>query len=265
MSSSIPFHIMGQKTVQVHIPYPLLIERLDYVISEGINPEVYLDGEFLEKADTAVLKDIRERFREKGLTITMHGPYEGVNPRSADEEKREFTVKRYMEALRAASYLKPKTLVLHAGYSHREYKGDKDLWFEQSMKTWPPFVRMAERLGVVIAVENVFERTPDTLKRLVEEIGSPNLRLCIDAGHLNSFARADMTEWIREVGHLIAEVHLHDNSGSHDEHLPLGEGSIDFPLFFKLLSQYAKDPVYTIEPHGEEEVRRGIEAVKRYI
>ena len=256
---------MAQKTVQVHIPYPLLIERLDYVISEGINPEVYLDGSFLEDADPMVLGGIRQRFKEKGLTITMHGPYEDVHPGSPDEDKRLFAEKRYTEALKAAAYLKPRTLVLHAGYSDRVFKGDKELWLNQSLKTWPPFVRIAERLGVIIAAENVFEKTPDTLKLLVEEIGSPHFRLCIDAGHLNAFVRADLKDWIKEIGPLIAEVHLHDNNGRNDEHLPLGEGSIDFPLFFRLLSEYAKDPVFTIEPHGEEEMRRGIAAVRRYL
>jgi sugar phosphate isomerase/epimerase len=50
-----------------------------------------------------------------------------------------------------------------------------------------------------------------------------------------------------------------------DEHLPVGEGGFDFNQFFALLSQYKLNPLYTIEPHEEAHLWRGLEAVKKYI
>jgi sugar phosphate isomerase/epimerase len=50
-----------------------------------------------------------------------------------------------------------------------------------------------------------------------------------------------------------------------DEHLPVGEGSFDFNQFFALLSQLNLNPLYTIEPHEEAHLWRGLEAVKEYI
>jgi sugar phosphate isomerase/epimerase len=63
-------------------------------------------------------------------------------------------------------------------------------------------------------------------------------------------------------GHIegAREVHLHDNHGEADEHLPIGEGGFDFDRFFKLLSQFGLNPVYTIEPHEEAHLRRSLEA-----
>lgn len=252
------------KKVQVHIPYPLLLERLEDVLSLNINPEIYIDGEYLD-ADPGDLKEIRKRFTEQGLTITLHGPYAGLNPGSADEDKRIYTAERYRQAFRVASYLRPKTIVLHAGYSERTFKGDFDLWLSQGMKTWPEFVQEAARINTTIAAENIFEKKPDSLKRLVESINSANFRLCIDTGHLNIFSAVEMEEWFKELGPYIAEVHLHDNRGSVDDHLPLGEGSIDFKTLFGALKAYAKDPVYTIEPHGEDVLKRAIKAVKRFL
>jgi sugar phosphate isomerase/epimerase len=50
-----------------------------------------------------------------------------------------------------------------------------------------------------------------------------------------------------------------------DEHLPVGEGEFDFNQFFTLLSQSKLNPLYTLEPHEEAHLRRGLEAVKKYI
>ncbi len=253
-----------EKEVQVHIPYPVLMDRFEDVLSAGISPEVFLDGDGLDSASPDDLRRIREEFAARGLTVTMHGPYGSINPGSANEEVRRGTEKRYERVLEVLEGLRPRTVVLHAGYNERKFHGDTDLWLAQSMKTWPRFVKEAERIGVVIAAENIFEKTPATLKALVDEIDSPNFGVCIDSGHLNVFSTVEMEEWFSTLAHKIMEVHIHDNSGEADDHLPVGEGHIDFPLFFSLLKKYAADPVYTIEPHGEEVMRRSIKAIRKF-
>ncbi len=254
----------GEK-IQVHLPYPLLSARYDEVLGLGIDPEVYIDGEDLVVADRDFLRRAGAEFGARGLRITQHGPYLGLNPASPDEERRRLTVSRYHSAFEAAEALGAVNIVLHAGYSRRTYGGDVARWLELSMKTWPQFVRRAEDAGMTIAAENILEREPGPLKRLVEEIDSPAFRLCIDSGHLNVFSEVDFEEWFRTLGPYIAELHLHDNNAEVDEHLPLGEGSIDFVRYFGLLQKYDVRPVYTIEPHSEEAFPRAIEAARRFI
>lgn len=254
-----------EKKVQVHVPYPYLLEKIGSITDAGINPEVYMDGFFIEQALPQDLERIQGAFADKGLTITLHGPYMDMNPGSMDEATRLSTVSMYGKVFKAIEHLRPKNVVLHAGYHEKKYKGDYGKWLSQSMKTWPRFVLEAERLGTVIAVENIFEREPSTLKLLMENIRSENFGVCIDAGHMRVFSKVDMEEWFAALGQRIVEVHLHDNHGKHDDHLPLGEGSIDIPRFMSLLKQYAGNPVYTIEPHGEDAMKRAIEAVKRYL
>jgi len=254
-----------EKTIQVHVPYPYLMEKADSLIEAGINPEIYMDGFFIEEAVPSELERIRDGFAARGLSITLHGPYLDMNPGSGDEAVRLSTAAMYAKVLRVMERLRPKTVVLHAGYHEKKYRGDFDLWLGQSLKTWPSLVVEAEKLGSIIAVENIFEKEPSTLRLLMDAISSPNFGICVDAGHLRVFSTVDMEEWFRSLGSRIAEVHLHDNHGKHDEHLPLGEGSIDFPRFLGLVAQYATNPVYTIEPHGEEAMRRAIEAVRKYL
>lgn len=260
--------IMGSeasKKVQVHVPYPVLLERLEFFRDEKINPEVYMDSSHLESAAPEDLEEIKNEFASNGLTVTMHGPYIDLNPGSANEEKRRSTADRYRQVFDAIKYLRPKNVVLHGGYNEKKFHGNIGLWLEQSLKTWPEFVKRAEEYGTVIAVENIFDRTPDALAALMEAVESPNFGICIDSGHLNVFSKVDIEDWFELLGDRIAEVHLHDNHGKNDEHLPLGEGAIDFKLFFTLLKKYGNNPVYTIEPHGEEMMRRAIQAIKKFL
>jgi sugar phosphate isomerase/epimerase len=67
------------------------------------------------------------------------------------------------------------------------------------------------------------------------------------------------------LGEFLREVHLHDNHREMDEHLPVGEGGFDFNQFFSLLSQLKLNPLYTIEPHEEAHLWRGLQAVKKFI
>jgi len=254
-----------EKTVQVHFPYRVLIARLGEIVAERINPEIFMDRVDLEEASPGELKKVASSLAKAGLSVTMHGPYTGVNPGSTDESVRIHTMEVYGKAFEAASILRPRTIVLHAGYKEGRSKGGSMEWMAQSMRTWPHFVEIAAEIGVTIAAENIFEKEPSTLKALVDEVGSPHFRVCLDAGHLAVFSRVPFEEWFSALGPYIAEVHLHDNHSGADEHLPLGEGTIDFPLFFHLLDLYADGPVYTIEPHGDDTTRRAIKAIKAYL
>ncbi len=251
--------------IQVHIPYGMLLKRFDEVVGAGLNPEIFLDGTALDHAKPDDLKRISTAMRENGRTITIHGPYMDLSPGGADEKMRTATVERYRQTFEAAAYLRPRAVVLHGGWDDRRFDGDVGLWLAQSLKTWPEFIKEAERLGTVIAVENIFDEGPGPLKALMESASSPNFGICFDAGHQNIFSDASMQEWFGAIGQYIAEVHIHDNMGGKDDHLVAGDGTIDFTEFFGLLGKYARDPIHTIEPHGEEVLWRGIEAVARFL
>jgi sugar phosphate isomerase/epimerase len=255
--------------IQVHVPFKILRDRTGGVIQERINPEVYLDGESLDDASDEELKGLGERLRDEGLRVTVHGPFMDLSPGAVDEVVRRATAERFRQALKAASYLGARAIVLHADYDDRRFDDNVDIWLSQSMKTWPEIVRIAGDAGIVIAAENIFETEPSPLKRLVEAVNSPDFGLCLDVGHLNIFSKTSNCDWLTVVGAYIKELHLHDNNGKYDEHLAVGLGNIDFPEFFRLLKDLVTSrgvsPIYTIEPHGEDAVMPAIKAVSRYL
>jgi len=188
-----------------------------------------------------------------------------LSPGGVDKKIKEVTLDRFTKVIELALLFKPKTIVFHPGYEKWKFNGNVDLWFKSSLQTWRPLVKEAEALGLTLAIENVFEESPDSLKALLEKIDSTHFRFCFDTGHYHVFNKTPLLDWFNALSKYMVEVHLHDNHREMDEHLPIGEGNFDFDQFFKLLSQYRLKPIYTLEPHEEDHLWRGLEAVKKYI
>jgi sugar phosphate isomerase/epimerase len=245
----------------------MLLQRIDFAIKNRINPEIYFSAEDLDACREKDIQDLSDTLKKNQLEITVHGPFMDLSPGGVDRRVKEVTFDRLSKTIGLALFFKPKAIVFHPGYERLKFDGNVKLWLESSLQTWRPLVKEAEELGLTLAIENVFEESPDPLKALLEEIGSTHFRFCFDTGHYHAFtlAKTPLPEWFEALGKYMVEVHLHDNHREMDEHLPIGEGNFDFDQFFKLLSQYGLNPIYTLEPHEEDHLWRGLEAVKRYI
>ena len=64
------------------------------------------------------------------------------------------------------------------------------------------------------------------------------------------------------LGARIGQVHIHDNNGLLDEHLPVGEGNFPFHTFFDLIRKRRLRPVITLETHSEKQLWRMLENIK---
>lgn len=251
--------------VFAHVPYWFLQKNLALVLERRVNPEVHISGEGFDNLDPGELKRIAASLEENGLNTTMHAPYVDLNPGSTERMVREATLRRFHQTLDAAEILRPRVIVLHPGYDRWRYGDNKDLWLKQSIVTWQEVLGRATEIGCTLAVENIFEEEPSTLKALFEAMDSPLLRHCFDTGHWNLFVKVSMEEWFAEVGSYIAEAHIHDNYGIKDDHNAIGEGNIDFGLFFRLMEQYAPNAAWTLEAHSKETLEKALVNIGKYV
>jgi len=251
-------------TVYAHVPYPMLVANLPTVISRRINPEIFFSGETLDILIPEEVSAIAGQLGEAGLRCTFHAPFMDLNPGSVERLVREATMHRFEQVLAAADILRPDVIVVHPGYDRWRYGESQDKWLAHSIATWRRVLERTEIIGTTIAVENIFEEEPSTLKALLEEIDHPRLRHCFDVGHWNLFHSVGMEEWFAELGSFVAEAHIHDNFGKRDDHLPLGEAAIDFDLFFSLMERYAPGAAWTIEAHCREALDRALLAIETY-
>lgn len=251
--------------IQINVPYPMLLEKIDFVLANRIHPEIFFSAEDLDTYNKKDVKQLANILHQNGLEITLHGPFMDLSPGGFDRKIKEVTLDRFSKTILLGEIFKPKAIVLHPGYEKWKFDGYVKLWLESSLQTWGLLVKKAEKTGVVLAIENVYEEDPDSLVTLLKEIDSPSVRFCFDTGHHHVFSKSPLSVWFEALGRYLIEVHLHDNHRETDEHLPMGEGGFNFPEFFNLLSQYKLAPIFTIEPHQEDHLWRGLEAARKYI
>ena len=98
----------------------------------------------------------------------------------------------------------------------------------------------AHHVGVVLSLENTNTEMgdPQYLRNFVDETRLTGLRFNFDIGHAH-LADGPVEERIPKsfapLRELVAGVHLHDNHGDKDEHLPPYDGTIDWPAAIALL------------------------------
>ncbi|MGA2427716.1 MAG: sugar phosphate isomerase/epimerase family protein [Candidatus Acidiferrum sp.] len=98
----------------------------------------------------------------------------------------------------------------------------------------------ARHLGVTICVENTTSEmgAPSYLRSFVDETRLAGLRFNFDIGHAHLADGAEenrIAESFEPLRELVAGVHVHDNHGEKDEHLPPYDGTIDWAAAVKLL------------------------------
>lgn len=132
------------------------------------------------------------------------------------------------------------------GMTTKSPKHKKELLklFSQSMKE---IIAYAKPFGIKIMLENTAGRGEikefSDFKWLVDK--TPGLYVHLDVGH--AFVMGGMKEierYLKAFSRKTLYVHIHDNHGKEDEHLGIGEGSIDFRETVRLLKKYGyKEPL----------------------
>jgi sugar phosphate isomerase/epimerase len=128
-------------------------------------------------------------------------------------------------------------LVLHMGSSRETADPRKR---DAAFSTLEHLVLHAHHAGVTICVENTTSEMGDPayLRAFVDETRLTGLRFNFDIGHAH-LAELPEEERIEKsfapLRELVASVHLHDNHGDKDEHLPPYDGSIDWPAGIRVL------------------------------
>lgn len=246
----------------VHIPYSKFYEYLDIIQKEKLNLEIYFDGKSLDEINDRALLRLKDSLFYNP-SLSFHGPFLDLSPSAFDPRVRDITIERFNQVFAIAEILSPKCIVFHSGYDKWKYAFKVNIWLEQSLFTWERILKKAESLKINIAIENIFEEEPESLRLLMDKVSSPFFGICFDTGHFNLFSRSSLEEWISVLGQFIFEFHLHDNNGKFDEHLGLLSGTFDFKKLFNLIEK--RDYLYTIEAHNPDEVFKSLKRLNELI
>jgi sugar phosphate isomerase/epimerase len=143
----------------------------------------------------------------------------------------------FKRALDVSEELPFSRMVLHMGGSRETADPRKR---DAAFSSLEHLVLHAHHAGVTLAVENTTSEMGDPayLRAFVDETRLTGLRFNFDIGHAN-LADGPADERLEKsfvpLRDLVASVHLHDNHGDKDEHLPPYDGSIDWSAAIPLL------------------------------
>lgn len=195
--------------------------------------------------------------------VLLHGPFLDLYPASPDPEIVAVARRRHEAALEAAAAVGAGTYVAHLNsiplIRNPAYR---DRFAAAAAEFWLPLADRAGRSGTTVVLENMWEPGPDLQRRVVDAAGHPHLKASFDNGHALVFSDVSAPAWIRELGGDLAHAHLHDNGGEVDAHLPVGEGTEDWPALFSALREHAPGAVVVAESDRLEPNRRSLAALR---
>jgi sugar phosphate isomerase/epimerase len=200
-----------------------------------------------------------------GLDAIVHGPGSISAGRREDD--------RALEGLLAYSAEAGAGLVVYHGRNFPDEPNSEDLALAET-RSLARLARLAERLGLTIAVENLapvfpgperLGHTPMLLRALCRRISSPSLGLCLDLGHAHIVAdcrHAQVGDLLEPVLDAVVLFHLHDNLGARrsipdrpdldplrlDLHLPPGRGTMPWIDVAALLRDHRAPLILEIHP-----------------
>ena len=250
------------KRIHAHMPYHLLPTYLEMIVQNKLNLEIYFSHYVLQNMDKKKCAEAAKILADTGLKVTFHAPFMDLRPAALDDKIRQTSLDRIKQVFDLVPYFHPLKIVCHPSFDERYYVSCDDLWLENSAKTWTPLIALARDTGTMIALENVYEKEPNIIVRLFELLSSDHICFCFDTGHFNVFSYEPLNVWLVAMGKYLGHLHLHDNFGRSDEHLPVGSGTFPFIEFFETLREIKVKPTLTLEAHSREGLFQSINNIK---
>ena len=228
-----------------HLPYLQEITALEAGIELGSYGMVGIKSERDWNERLTTHASFRAEFQG---ALAIHGPFIGIEYAHIDHLIRDVVNRRLDMTFDVALQLKAQRVILHSGYTATTdaFKLQDD-WLTRNVPFWQQEIHRWADSGIEIVLENETEQSPDILIRLVNEIDSPFLGLCLDVGHQHVFSEQTLPVWVQKMRNKLFHVHLHDNDRSGDKHWALGRGTIDFESFYEAIFQYAPHATMSLE------------------
>jgi len=220
---------------------------------------------------------IKNVFAKNQVDIAVLGCY--LNLANPNKEQLAKTVHRYMAHIRFASWLGCGVVGTETGAPNEAYAFTPECHTEEALRLFidnlRPVVKYAEQMGVVFAIEPVYRHivcNPKRARRVLDEIGSPNLQIIFDPVNLlwtQNYKERDeiFAEAIDLLGPDIAMVHLKDFIPGEDKlsSVGCGLGEMDYTAVLKFMKERKPFIHATLEdtrPENNQQVKDFI--LKKY-
>ena len=188
--------------------------------------------------------EVREILETTNMKFSIHGPFSDINLAAFDLGTRKYTIKTFLEIIDICARLEIGPVTVHPGVIGPIQHWDRPRALKFIRGGLKALANEANDNSMLIALENMPDMrftTGQTAKEMKKFMKDLEIGMCFDIGHAHTTGQ--IAEMLQLKEHFI-NIHIHDNMGDKDSHLPLGQGTIDFSVL-KELTDY--DGNYIIE------------------
>jgi sugar phosphate isomerase/epimerase len=201
------------------------------------------------------LAEAREILQQNPMEICVHAPFFEINIAAFCKSIQEESIRIIETSIDLCRALNGKALIVHNGnYTYhfpdatRHTHPALEIQWASNIAALGHINAYANERGITVCLENIaiddtsIDRCFADLLEIREAVGN-SLKFTLDMGH--SRLSEGTAEGIRVLGDAIGHVHLSDNFGEKDDHLPLGDGNYDYSDYIDFLKNF--DHVITLE------------------
>ena len=199
----------------------------------------------------------------KDLKFSLHTPIYGINISSVNPGILTESIRQVKKALAWTDYLEIERLILHPGDSPSPLKSVRDISTSILYESIDDLLSSPGSDKTELLMENIALSPKDTLAEpdeFVDFLKTSGLNCCLDVGHAN--IRWGHGPDLASLKPYIKQIHISDNDGFEDAHLPAGDGVIDWSLLGGLIE---KDIPLVHEVRDLNDVPAGILRSRDYI
>ncbi len=199
--------------------------------------------------------------RRLGLEFTVHAPFADINIASPNPVLRRIMLKRLEKSLSQARQLHCRQWVFHSGWRSGVSEFYPMLDWKLNLRSARTLLRVANKLGVDISIENTPEPLHFLVKRMEDfalfysELGTDDLGMTLDIAHANTTQQ--IFGFIEKFADKIVHVHISDNEGKYDSHRGIGRGKINWEAVAQALKKINFKGLVVLESveHVEESLQ----------
>ncbi len=238
--------------------------RTDYkeFLDLGISPEVYMDSCSLNSFEGEGKEDFKFILK-KFKANTIHAPFLDISTGGNDDDIRELSFRKLSKVLELGREWGSDLVVIHYNYDRLYYRQGLDIWLDRSTEFFKRLSNIPDH--PVIAIENIDDPVPDVALELERRTGNDRMVHCFDYGHHNVFGQISSTDWLKQISSdKQIHFHFHDNNGTGDDHMPMGEGNIDWEKARLDILDLGTNFSVTLEPHSKDNLLRSLKYFQKY-
>jgi sugar phosphate isomerase/epimerase len=234
-----------------------LVDCLETIRGSGFSMiEVVFSPPHLDYRNPQAVQEAAARIDALGLeAYSFHAPFaDDIDISSLETGCREHALAEILRAVEAAASLGVHYFVIHPGPENGDIpsREERMLRIENVCSILERVAARCSEVGIQCVLENklphlMFGQSADLLWILTCLKGN-RVGACLDTGHAH--LAGELYPLVHKMAPYLRLLHVHDNKGHGDDHLPPGDGRIDWTALLKELAAVNFTGAFILELAG---------------